>query len=70
MFSLNLNPAAFIFIIDCFSGIILASNVVITPFQVQIFINPKSFITSLDFSRGVGFIEKVFFFEIGRDIYI
>jgi len=52
-----------------FSGIILASNVLINSFQAQIFITPKSFSTSLDFSRGVGFIETVFFFEVGSDIY-
>jgi len=31
---------------------------------------PKSFSAQLDFSRGVGFVEKVFFFEAGSDIYI
>jgi hypothetical protein len=33
-------------------------------------INPKSSTASLDLKRGVGFIETVFFFEFGRDIYI
>jgi hypothetical protein len=32
--------------------------------------NPKSFSASLDLKRGVGFVEKVFFFEAGSDIYI
>jgi len=31
--------------------------------------NPKSFNVSLDFRRGLGFIETIFFFEVGSDIY-
>jgi len=40
---------------------------VTTPYLYK---NPKSFSASLDFRRGVGFIETFFFFEFGSDIYI
>jgi len=42
----------------------LASNAIINSFQAQIFITPKSFSTSLDLKRGVGFVEMVLLFII------
>jgi len=48
----------------------LASNAIINSFQAQIFITPKSFNASLDFNKGVGLIEMVFFYEVGCEIYI